>query len=157
MWQLKMNFARFFGCKKLCLDKADQMAVKAIDKVSQEMKMTRWLKDMRVIKHVLKRNFTKKQWQTLCKKQELRPVTMDGGVKDSDEDEEMYLKQPRRTTMAPVDTQEATAQPTANHLLQSRSKSVRFESTGKLVVESFALRSSLKRSTINEVEHQMEG
>ena len=119
--------------------------------------MTRWLKDMRVIKHVLKRNFTKKQWQTLCKKQELRPVTLDGGVKDSDEDEEMYLKQPRRTTMAPVDTQEATAQPTANHLLQSRSKSVRFESTGKLVVESFALRSSLKRSTINEVEHQMEG
>lgn len=94
--------------------------------------MTRWLKDMRVIKHVLKQNFTKKQWQTLCKKQELRPVTMDGGIKDSEEDEEMYLKHPRKMTMAPVETQEATTQP-ANYLLQSRSKSMRVrfdQSTG---------------------------
>ena len=58
----------------------------ALDKVGQEMKMTRWLKDMRVIKHVLKRNFTQRQWQMICKKQELRPVTCDRGIINSDED-----------------------------------------------------------------------
>jgi len=60
-----MSIVSFFGCKRLCLDRYDQLAVMALDKVGNEMKASKWLQELRMIKYVLKKSYTKDQWQEM--------------------------------------------------------------------------------------------
>ena len=47
------------------MDRYDQLAVMALDKVGNEMKASKWLQELRMIKYVLKKSYTKDQWQEM--------------------------------------------------------------------------------------------